>query len=1250
MSAPTRGSLASALRKMQSPDKDYRYMACSDLLGEISRESFGTFPSSEQEREAMVAVTRCVFDASADVAGLAMKCCASIAKRAAGETCEELCEELCKALSGKDGGRRDAASMCLKTIVMDIGTFDEESRTAMLGACAPALAALVEKGGRDGATGEEANVAAEAVDVVHAIATALSTAPHVRLTQETSDELQRTLLGHIERGKTGTRKRAAQCVALLSTYAKDDALDRTVETVSTSLEESIASKGKSDLYAFTLGAVARAVGYRFGEHAERVTLILLRVCKSATDDYDEEAIVNIESALRAIESIVSSCSSSTQGSEGTAARIAVALKYVSHDPNFDDDEAMDTDGHDATGDDDDEDEYSEDDDYDEDDDDESWKVRRAAAKVLSSVMSTAPESTLTEHYDDVMSKLLSRSRDREPSVQLDIFSVIGDVIHVTRRCLEHNPDSKLGAKLRASATDVVRVIVRESTSKNQKTQIAAYTLLRSLGDVFPGLLAEVRDTEARDSVVRAVERCISDQAYGTAARIEALAFICSICKPEGFDALEPYVHGLLPHIYTACADKYYKIVAESLRSCAALVFVLRREDAGMVPADNVTEIKSLLDAVLSKLDSSDEDQDVKEAAIHVCAVILAKLNDLITTQDQSRVLGLLLERSRNETTRLAAVRAFAMIAGSSSAVDLSAVAASVTGEFTTFLRKSNKALRESSLAALTALVSCHSAALQDPDVLPVVTESSSLLNEEDLHLATMSAGLLSAIAAAASSFPKAALSMATTTLPLALALTRSPLVQRQTLKSLQELYKSLVLADVVTFKPLLDALSDTSGIQSVDSQFVAHSLAKCVASACVASGEAVTKETTDTLLAKLKDAKGIDAVYTLLCIGEIGRLTDVSLNKELETILFSAFDSYGDDVKGAAALTLGRVAVGNREKYLPLITSKLANENIEHQYSLLQALREVIVVGNLNEQEANEVMAILDRTASSEEEGVRNVVSECLGRLTASNPKVLMPEIANRFAASASALEKATHISAVKFAVLASAKGELTKIRGDLRLPEFMSAISDEDVNVRTAVIKMISAVIHRESALIVPILPDILPKLLAQTAIVTELVKVYDLGAFKHTVDDGFECRKSAFECVNTILDSCAGLVNARDVVSAITSGLGDHYDIKMLAHATMLKLSEGIASNSTDAVLANLDSFCAPLEKTLTARVKSDAVQQEIDRNNDLLRSVLRTVRSINRHASSTNVASWKKFNEDIVVGKENIAEMYSQLENDE
>ena len=1215
-------------------------MACADLLTEVARDGFSGFPSRDLEWETMDGVMRAVFDASADVAGLAMKCASAVARSGTRATASEAAETLCARAGGRDAEGRDAACVCLKTMMVDIGTFGEEARSGMLETCVPALASHVETAAREGASADETNAAAEAVDVIHSMATAMNAA-HIGLNEEHRELLQRALFKHLEHGKSGTRKRAAQCAALLAARMDGDALSRTMKTVMGLLEEKISSEGKSSLYSFILGATARACGYRFRDCAGDSLALLLRACESSSEEYDEDTIDNIESALQAMELIITSCQSGVQDAEKTAPRVDLALKFLSYDPNFDDDEPeeMDT----CDGDDDEEDEYSDDEDYD-DDDDESWKVRRAAAKVLSSIVSTASEATLTEYYDAVTSKLLSRTKDREPSVQLDIFSVLGDIVRVSGRFLENDPDSNMGAKLRASTSEIVRVIARESTSKSAKTQVAAFTLLSSLAAVFPGILSEIDDEQSRSELMTAIERCIGDKAYGNAARIEALTFVSSVCKSKDLGVMDTFVPTLLPVIFIASADKYYKLATAALHSCASVVALLKRE--GSASAEHASLIKSLLDAVLAKLAAADEDHDVKEAAIHACAVILAHLNHHVNNQDQSRALGLLLERSRNETNRLSAVRAYSMIASSSSPMDLSAVATSMMHEFTTFLRKSNKSLRESSLTCLSALISLHRSALQDPDVVPVVTEASALLNEEDLHLATLAIRLLTTIIESAKDFPNAVKESATTTVPLALKLARSPLVQRQTLKSLQDLYKNLVLSNVVSFKALFDALSDTKDIQSVDSQFVAHSLAKCVAAACLAAGSDTTEETTRALLTKLPQVTGIEAVYALLCIGEIGRLTNLSANTELEKILLSTFDSEIEDVKGAAALALGRVAVGNRDKYLPLIISALDGDAVEHQYSLLQALREIIVVGDLSDEETKRVLAILYGTASSTEEGVRNVVAECLGRLAASDPSRFVQDIHRKLSQSTSPLEKATLVSAVKFTVIASERGALTKIRGELRLPEFMSAMSDEDVNVRTAVIKTLNEIVHRENTLIKPVLADMLPTLLAQTAIVAELVRVIDLGAFKHTVDDGLECRKSAFECVNTVLDSCGALVRANDVMTALISGLGDHYDVKMLAHAALRKLSDGVAPNSVDAVLANLVSICEPLEKTLTARMKRDAVQQEIDRNDDMLRSALRAVSSINGHAASKSVASWKAFNDDVILARENLVEMYEAL----
>lgn len=47
----------------------------------------------------------------------------------------------------------------------------------------------------------------------------------------------------------------------------------------------------------------------------------------------------------------------------------------------------------------------------------------------------------------------------------------------------------------------------------------------------------------------------------------------------------------------------------------------------------------------------------------------------------------------------------------------------------------------------------------------------------------------------------------------------------------------------------------------------------------------------------------------------------------------------------------------------------------------------------------------------------------------------------------------------------------------------------------------------------------------------------------------------------------------------------------------------------------LSVLDSLVDPLHKTINFRPKQDAVKQEVDRNEDMIRSALRAIASLNR-----------------------------------
>ena len=116
-------------------------------------------------------------------------------------------------------------------------------------------------------------------------------------------------------------------------------------------------------------------------------------------------------------------------------------------------------------------------------------------------------------------------------------------------------------------------------------------------------------------------------------------------------------------------------------------------------------------------------------------------------------------------------------------------------------------------------------------------------------------------------------------------------------------------------------------------------------------------------------------------------------------------------------------------------------------------------------------------------------------------------------------------------------------------------------------------------------------------------------MGPFKHEVDDGLDCRKAAYECLYTLLDSCLDQLDIFQFMEYVIRGLNDHYDIKTLCFLFIRRLVQSAPLS----VVQRVDPFVTEMTKLLLSKVKQNAVKQEQEKNDELKRAALRAVHSL-------------------------------------
>jgi len=126
------------------------------------------------------------------------------------------------------------------------------------------------------------------------------------------------------------------------------------------------------------------------------------------------------------------------------------------------------------------------------------------------------------------------------------------------------------------------------------------------------------------------------------------------------------------------------------------------------------------------------------------------------------------------------------------------------------------------------------------------------------------------------------------------------------------------------------------------------------------------------------------------------------------------------------------------------------------------------------------------------------------------------------------------------------------------RILEFFNFLEDEQLEVRRQALVTLNGAAHSKPTLILHELPRLLPLLYRELQPRKELMRVVVMGPFKHTLDDGLEARRSAYEALYSVLETLfPAIENVDEFVSKVVAGLSDQHEIKILCSLMLTRLA---------------------------------------------------------------------------------------------
>ena len=872
-----------------------------------------------------------------------------------------------------------------------------------------------------------------------------------------------------ERTSSVIKKKAVVAISILAVYLSDRLLSTLVSSTIESFGGRHLTLPKRRLLITMIGSLSRSIPQRLGPYLRALApFVLLALSKQEYEDYMEElaedgaSTLEIEEVREAglvtLEGFLSSCINDMR--MFTDESIEAAVRYVVYDPNT----ATDEDDEDMGGTQDEDDEGAEtngfdhDEDFEEDgamsdDDDASWKVRRCAAKALYAIISTRSNGDLLDNgvlYDKIAPVLISRFKEREENVRLEILATLASLIRKTgegislsipsvdedidftaeytsrsRKRRRVNSDagtfdapgvfsSSMGlsspapspppisgpkADLARLCSAIVRGVSKLLKQNSISTKQASITLLRdlvlvqngglsdSLGKVIEPLLDAIKSPGATTTGSAPASVGGAAAASGSKMRIDALQLVSAICDTHSSKVVAPYIGAIVPSIVTAIKDKSYKVSSEALLAVESLIKILTPPRSAGSEQQRKLQVGSIYDAISTRAVATDADLEVRQRAIHALGVLLTRTSGSINAK-------LLTTSNRSKALSILQDRLKNETTRLSAVKAVDLVVASVVDQSDVQPAWAQVVALELGAQLRKADRSLRGASLAA--LRNFVSNSVALANLDDdtvrnlagMLLPLVSSNDLNLLGPAMSILGKLIKRCPKKVVDISLNQALCGVVLSPLGGAVFDSYLGLVkiIGDQAVGQPLMQGLLQNVGV-SGDPAVVG----KAIGTLLVSGGSTVGVKISDfaTELRTSKDGKR--KCLALSVLGEAG--LRLGSSSPLEPNVFTDhFNSKSENVPRAAAIALGRAGAGNINTYLPIILS-YSSQAGNLQYLSLHSIKEILQhAGKAHSDISPYTKEIWNRLlASSQAEDNKAIGAECIGRLTIIEPRTFLP-------------------------------------------------------------------------------------------------------------------------------------------------------------------------------------------------------------------------------------------------------------------